>query len=277
MRTVSKKNTKSFSFKMWVRRIWIFFWILCFVCFSAFCIWGWHSGYIKEKYELFKKEYHETMGNAGFVLNDILVKGRVRTERTDIRNALNLPIDNLILTFDLNQMQENLSKLPWVKYVSVTRQLPDILFIQLIERQPIALWQDGNDYFPLDEDGNIINTTCEECFDLPIIVGEKAPKATPAFIDTLKGFESIEKRLVSAAFINERRWNLYIDDIQNGIIVLLPESDLKASLKRLEDLQNKEKVFEKDIEKIDLRFADKIIIKPKSKDAITLPQDGGKK
>jgi len=276
MRTINKKNKKSFSFKLWIHRILICFWILCFICFAGFCVWGWHSGYIQKKYEKLKTQYHQMMGNAGFVLNDILIQGRVRTSKTDIKNALNLPVENLILTFDLNQMQKNLSQLPWIKEVSVSRQLPDILFIRLIERTPIALWQKGNAYFPLDEHGNLINTNCEECVYLPLVVGENAPKATPELIETLNKFNNLKDRVVSAVFINNRRWNLYIDDIQNGIIVLLPEADLMNSLKRLDTLQQTKKVLDRDIEKIDLRFADKTIIKPKSEDAITFPEKGGK-
>ena len=78
-----------------VLKVLLYLWILSFICFAAFCIWGWRSGYIQGKYEKLKTEYHNTMGNIGFVLNDILIQGRVRTPKTDITHTESLRMRNI--------------------------------------------------------------------------------------------------------------------------------------------------------------------------------------
>ena len=275
MRKINKKNTKSITIKAWLHRLWISFWILFFVCFSLFCIWSWKSGFVQKQFEKGKKEFNTLIENCGFVLNDILIEGRKRTSKTEIKNALNLPVDNLITALDLKKMQENLAHLPWVKSVSVSRQLPNILFIRLEERTPIALWQNNKKYYPIDEDGNIINASCED--NLLLLVGNGAPVKAYHFIQTLKQFKLLYERVVSAVLINDLRWNLYIDDIENGIIILLPDSDLNNALERLENLQKTENVLDKDISKIDLRFTDKTVIKPRHSNAISFSEKGGNK
>jgi cell division septal protein FtsQ len=140
---------------------------LCFVCFTIACLWGWYSGYIQRKYDILKENFHQFLADSGFVLDDILIDGRVRTPKTEIRNALNLPVDNLITTLDISAMQQNLQKLPWIKEASVTRQLPNILYLNLVERKPIALWQNGQKHYPIDEEGNIV--TAHSLNDVPLL------------------------------------------------------------------------------------------------------------
>ena len=192
MRTINKKNTKSFTIKMWFHRIWIAFCFLCLICFSGFCIWAWKSGVIQDTSEEIIEEFHNITGNMGFRLDDIFIDGRIRTEKTEIRTALDLPVDNLMTKLNIEQMQKNLTELPWVKEASVSRQLPNILYIRLTEKKPIALWQKGKQHYPIDEDGNIIDTKCEDCINLPIIVGDKAYLYAPKLIKTLETFAIIQ-------------------------------------------------------------------------------------
>ena len=276
MRAIKKtQKQKKHSFKIWGRRILVVFWTFVFIVLVGFCIWAFQTGYAQEKGNDLKNFFHKMMGNIGFELNnEALVTGRKRTSEAEIIQALNILENKLITTLDLKQIQERLEKLPWVEQASVRRQLPDILHIHLKERTPIALWQKDHKHFPIDEKGNIVNSMCDECVYLPVVVGKNAPRKAPELIKALKQFEMLYTRTISAVLISSRRWNLYIDDVENGIIVLLPDANLTETFKRLDNLQKENGILDKKIRKIDLRQEDKIIIKPDGEEAILSDKKG---
>ena len=288
MRKVKKaKTTEKISFRTLLHRVWICFWAVIILCFLGFNIWGYYSGFLAKKWNLITQSVQSGLKDAGFTLNEILITGRNRTSITDVCQILEIPQESchdlsvpkgrVITTFDIKEIQEKFKKLPWVKNVVVRRQLPDILYIDLVEKKPIALWQNNKKYYPLDEQGNVVEAQCPECSEyLLLIVGHNAPKQTPHLIEQLEKHESIYNRIQSAKWVDDRRWDLYIDDINNGKKVLLPDLDLEESLNRLENLQKTKNVLDRQIELLDLRLDDRIIIKANGKESITSLKKGGK-
>ena len=276
MRTIKKpQKQKKHSFKIWAHRIFIVFLIIVFVSLIGLCLCAFYNGYAQKKWNILTNKFYTTLEDVGFKLNnEAFILGRKRTSKEEIIKALNISDDKLITRLDLKRIQNNLEKLPWVERASVRRQLPDILHIYLNERKPIALWQKDKKHFPVDEKGNVVNAMCDECVYLPIVVGKNAHQKAPELINALEKFETLYTRTLSASLISSRRWNLYIDDIENGVIVLLPDTNLMESLKRLNDLQKEHGILDKKIRKIDLRQNDRIIIKPDGKDAIISNKKG---
>ena len=288
MRQIKKtKTSKSFSFRTFLRHVWVSFLIVMICAFIGINVWAYYTGFWAKKWDGLTQSVHNGLVDAGFTLNEVLITGRNRTSMGDICKIFNIPHesdncltiqkDTLITTLDIQGIQEKFRNLPWVKDVTVRRQLPDILHIDLTERKPIALWQKNNMYYPLDEQGQVVKENCPECIEyLLLIVGNNAPKQAPDLIKNLNKHEYIYNRLMSAKWVDNRRWNLYIDDIDKGKIVLLPDSDLDESLTRLEKLQNEKGVLDKQIEQLDLRFDDRVIIKANGKEAITSAKKEGK-
>lgn len=288
MRKIKKTKTpQKFSFRTFLHRVWISFWVVAIVCFLGFNIWGYYSGFWAKKWDKLTQSVHSGLIDAGFTLNEILITGRNRTSMEEICNIFdipketcshsNVPKDVLITSLDIQKIQEKFKALPWVRDVTIRRQLPYILHITLTERRPIALWQKNKQYYPLDEEGNVVNADCPECAqDMLLIVGENAPKNTPELIETLNKHEYIYNRTQSAKWVDNRRWNLYIDDLENGKVVLLPDSNLDGSLSRLESLQGKHGVLDKQIKSLDLRFDDRTVIETTGKESITSLKKEGK-
>ena len=65
---------------------------------------------------------------------------------------------------------------------------------------------------------------------LPLVVGPGAPAAAAALIDALTDRPELQKRVVAAVRVGERRWNLRLN---NGADVMLPEGHEIAALDRL--------------------------------------------
>lgn len=299
MRKVSKaKTTEKFSFHTFLHHVWISFLLLVALCFIGLSVWGYYSGFWKEKLELASQGLDDGLKDAGFTLKEILIEGRNRTSMTDICDIFNisqkicddfigrdentqtfavLPKDVLITSLDIQKIQEKIKSLPWIKEVTVRRQLPDVLYVKLVERIPIALWQRNQKYYPLDKQGNVVQEECPQCIqNFLLVVGNNAPQNAPALIEALDRHDIINNRIVAAKWVDNRRWNLHIDDIENGKKVLLPDLDLEEALNRLEKLQKEHKVLDRQIEILDLRIDDRNIIKAKSSEAIISLKKGDK-
>jgi hypothetical protein len=100
----------------------------------------------------------------------------VRTE--EIESQLQLPRGKThLVDLDLKPIEARLMKNPWVKGVVLSKQFPDRLIVQIIERKPVALVQSGslegqNRIFYLEEDGSLFDEKhIRYTRDLPILTG----------------------------------------------------------------------------------------------------------
>ena len=69
------------------------------------------------------------------------------------------------------------------------------------------------------------------------------------------------QRIKVANFISQRRWNLILDDIKEGITVKLPEEDIEDAWKKLLKLNETKGILKRKLTIIDLRLPHKIVVK----------------
>ena len=195
---------------------------------------------------------------AGFRVDEVLVTGRSGAEKQDILNAVNLKRGDPILGLSLSRAQAELQRLPWIAAATVERRLPNLVYIRITERVPMALWQYDRKLVLIDKSGTILADQGVERFvKLPIIVGKGAPEHAPELLLHLASEPILSPHLAAAVWVGSRRWDLRLD---NGINVRLPEYDYAGALRRLSDLVSRESLFDRDIVAIDLRLPDRLIV-----------------
>ena len=156
-------------------------------------------------------------------------------------------------------MKNRLEQLSWIKSASVQRKLPNKFYVRVSERVPIAIYQSNYKLHLLDIDGKILENDGIGNFDnLPIIVGKGAEKSARHFLYVLGKFPKIQNQLVFAVFVGERRWNMRIN---RGITVKLPEKNLGYAMQILDEIADENGFFHSDIQEIDLRILDRVIVK----------------
>lgn len=217
----------------------------------------------KETSETIKKICGIISEKSYLTLGQVKTEGRIHTSLDDINKTIRLTQGMSILDIDIHEKQQALLQLPWVKSAVVERRLPSTLFIRIQEKNPIALWQNNGIYFPLDEQGNPILDDKTLLSDLILVVGSDAPKHTINLIETLKKFEDIHIKVRSAVRIGGRRWNLMLNDAQHGLEILLPETDIETALRRLQQANETEGILKKDLQRIDLRQSDRLVVRPR--------------
>ena len=207
-------------------------------------------------------EFYDYTSALGFTVDDILVTGRSRTSRAEILQLLQLDRKTNILNLNLEEIKHKVETLPWVRNASIRRSFfPNIIRVDITERQVQTLWQLDNKFYPIDNEGNIIRADFMPNRPILLIVGEGAPQNITNLMKSIADDKNIFKRIKVANFISGRRWNLVLDDIENGITIKLPEQNIDQAWKKLLKLNTTQGLLKRKLTIIDLRFPNKVIVK----------------
>ena len=237
--------------------------VLFVTFFSAFTV-------VVLKNDLVNKKINETrdivldyIGKENFLLDDIVITGRKRTNIDEILKTINMGHGDNLLKANVIEIKQNLENLPWVRDVEISRSFfPNVLNIEIKEKEVLALWQLNEKFYPLDMDGYVIEADYIPSGEVLLVVG---PKAAEKFIDFLKVIRKVDtefaKRIKVANYISKRRWNIVLDDIKNGVTVKLPEDDYEAAWKKLIKLEKTKGILKRKLTIIDLRSEGKVVVK----------------
>lgn len=193
----------------------------------------------------------------GLVLGEVYVDGRVRTDMSALRRALDLDTGRPLLGIDLAATKVALERLPWVEQAIVSRMLPGTVRVQLLEREPLALWQRNGDFVLIDRRGRPIQGArgdaagVEEHRHLRVLVGDDAPRLAARLFALLSTEPELWARVVAATRVGKRRWSLRLD---NRVEVLLPEDDLLAAWRFLAEKVREDRLLDRAVSVVDLRF-----------------------
>ena len=207
-------------------------------------------------------EFYNYSAGLGFKIDDIIITGRDKTAKQDILNALQLSRETNILNLDLRDLQQKVEQLPWVRHAVVKRRFfPNIIQIDIRERQVQSIWQLDHKFRPIDGEGNVIEADYTPDHPILLIVGEGAPENITALMKSITDDQNIFQRIKVANYISGRRWNIVLDDVENGITVKLPEKHIDEAWKKLLKLNTTQGLLKRKLTIIHLRFPNKVIVK----------------
>ena len=221
--------------------------------------WMWRSGILAEAYARGVASATQVTAGLGLRVAEVLVEGRNETSAEALLATLGARRGMPLLALDLPAARARLEALPWVRAASIERRWPQLLYVRIEERVPLALWQHDGAIKLIDGEGTVIAGADVRRFaDLPMVVGEGAPAHAPAFLAALAKTPELGRHVAAAVWVGNRRWNLRL---QEGIDVRLPESDPAGALSRLAALEAKQRIFARDIVMIDMRLPDRLIVR----------------
>jgi cell division protein FtsQ len=202
----------------------------------------------------------------GLVVTDIEVEGRVTTDPATIMAALGAVRGTPILAVNPSRAKEKLEALPWVRSAAIERRLPGTIYVRLVERRPLAVWQHDGKMQLIGRDGSVIPVADLGRFaSLPTVVGGDAAGQACALIDMLDTRPDLAARVSAAIRVGGRRWNLRID---RAIDVMLPEGDPIGAWDRLADLERTTALLKRDVQAVDMRLGDRVVIRTSAMPAV---------
>ena len=203
---------------------------------------------------------HDISRDAGFRVDDITVEGRQRTQRADLVSAIQVDSHTPIFALDLDAIHHRVRALPWVGDVAVIRRLPNIIHIDLQEREPFAFYQSGKDVALIDRKGVTITRHHLAPFGhLPVFSGQGATLRAADFMEMLQAYPVLRNRMVAAHWNSGRRWTVKLD---HGGQVHLPAHGVSGALDRLMTLEKERRVLAIENQAIDLRLPDRVLLRP---------------
>ena len=257
-----KVDNRIYAPVLWPYRFFGNMLLLFIIGASAFGVITIRHNLVSKHIDSLMSELYQTTADKGWGLDDITIEGRNKTPKEDILHVMNLKRGDNILEVDLIALGEKIKTLPWVKEVSVSRNyFPNVLHIRITEKSVKSIWQYKNEFYPIDEDGKIIETEYVPQKGLLLIVGDGAPENIKALSEILKSDNELFSRVKAANFISKRRWDLIFDDVEKGIVVKLPQDDVKEAWEKLVKLNKTKGILKRKLTFIDLRLKNKVIVK----------------
>ena len=161
----------------------------------------------------------------------VLTGERHFTTNDDVRQAiLALGAPGTFMTQDVDIIQQQIERLPWIKQASVRKQWPDELKIHLVEYVPVAHW---NDLHMVDAEGKSFTIPAQRLGNqkLPLLYGPEGSEQ-----DVLEGYRAMNDVLAAnkyqlkmASMTARHSWQLALD---NDVRLELGRDDRMGRLQR---------------------------------------------
>jgi len=225
--------------------------------------WWWWSGGLERDWLAAQQAAEQGVvrlsARLGLTLGEVFVEGRERTSLETLREALGVRRGQAMVSVDLDQVRTRVEGLPWVRQAAIERRLPDSLYVRIVERQPLALWQRGGKLALIDRQGAVIHKRAgSEFAALPVVVGADAPAHAAGLLDMLASEQGLRDQVRAAVRVGGRRWNLRL---RSGIEVRLPEEGADKAWQWLADEERRHGLLGRDVIAVDLRFPDRLVVR----------------
>lgn len=106
-----------------------------------------------------------------FGARDLRVEGASHVTRDEVLRAAGIAPGRNVLSIDVARSARAIERLPWIAHARVARRLPDVVEVQVQEREPVAVLSAGGLYL-VSEDGEVFKRVSPgDPVDLPVITG----------------------------------------------------------------------------------------------------------
>lgn len=199
-----------------------------------------------------------------FGLDRVVFSGNSHITDEELRQMAGLRQGDDMLFLSAGKISGKLAESPWIRSVSVRKELPGRLFIRVSEAEPFALLDMKGRLFIVDERGRMLEELRETSVPfLPVITGNPYTEK--------EGFsEAINLvRAVKEAGLHSKRDRIEViahkpQDLAvnlDGTVVKVGAGDHAEKLARLLDLEQEIKERNIPVDYVDLRFANRVVVK----------------
>jgi cell division protein FtsQ len=208
-------------------------------------------------------------------VSEIRVRGNHHLARGEVLALLAGLQGQHLLQTDLEVWRRRVLGSPWVEQAGLRRVLPSTVEVVIRERTPLAIGRIRGDLYLVDEQGTVIDDYGPNyaAFDLPIVdgladeVGKSAPAIDPAraqlaasLLHELAKRTDLMKRVSQIDVANPRDAVVLLD--QDEALVHLGDARFVDRLQGYLDLYEALHTRVPEIEYVDLRFEDRVYVRP---------------
>ncbi len=165
--------------------------------------------------------------DAGYEVNRVEVRGVERMNELKVYERVLGEKDRAMPLVDLHALRGSLMELSWVKDARVSRQLPDTIVVDIIEREPHAVLKKPDRMVLIDPTGHELEPVAEaDAKGMLRISGPGAQAQVEALSALLDAAPALRPQVAEAEWVGNRRWNL---TFKTGQVLALPQGVDRSS------------------------------------------------
>jgi cell division protein FtsQ len=200
-----------------------------------------------------------------FPVKEIRFTGNRHLTDEELRLLSGVHVQTSLLSLSGTAVSRQLLKSPWIRSVNVRKQFPETLSFVIEEAEPFALLDMKGHLFLVDEKGTLLEELKDNPIPfLPVVEGDPFQQKG-GFTEALR----LAKVMNDKGFTAERDQIEIIADrpeeltvMIDGTCVRIGTGDYEQKLERFMTLEEEVKNRGIPVEYIDLRFANKAVVKP---------------
>ncbi len=212
-------------------------------------------------------QYAKWSAKVGFEVKSVEILRMKEVDELKVYNMIFQSEDLSMPMIDIDKIRADIIQNGWVEDVRVTRRLPDTLVVEVVERQPTAVWQQDGKYSLVDKNGIVLEDVEEPNYlGLPLIVGKDANDKISNLDALLNEAPALKPQVIGAKWVGNRRWDIIF---KTGETLSLPEGEKLAAdaLLNFAKMDGINRLLDRDIVRIDFRDPKRAYLQMKSKAA----------
>jgi len=165
--------------------------------------------------------------DAGFEVRRVTVAGVERMNDAKVYNSVLDKKDQPMPLVDLEEVRADLLTLSWVKDARVSRQLPDTLLIDIVERKPHAVLAKPGRLVLIDATGAELEPISQaNAKGMLVVSGPGARMQVEQLGKLLDAAPALKPKVTAAEWVGNRRWDLTFSTKQ---VLALPEGSSESA------------------------------------------------
>ena len=231
------------------------FFLLIFIIFIAFIFYI-NLKHFKSYSFIFIQQYSDKFE---YNLSRIEITNLNYIDEKEILTYFDYFIDKSIFLVPIKEAAENILAIKWIKNISIQSDYKNTIKIFIEEEVPRGIYYNNNQEILFSNNLKILEIidTKKKFSGLLKFYGKNSIYNSKSLLLDLG--DSFKDSVESAMFIENRRWNLKLN---NQILLKLPQDDIKEAIIKYKMIYNNLSDKDlKDIESIDLRILNQAIIK----------------
>ncbi|GAA4773140.1 cell division protein FtsQ/DivIB [Novosphingobium ginsenosidimutans] len=214
----------------------------------------------------------QVASDAGFEVRRVEVRGVKNLNELKVYERALAERNRAMPLVDVDGLREELLQLSWVEDARVSRQLPDSLVVDIVERKPAAVLRKADKLVLIDATGHELEVVGPARAKGKLVVsGPGAGKQVVALQELMAAAPALKPQLREAEWIGNRRWNF---TFKTGQVLALPEGTDKSAkaLMTFARLDGVNRLLGGKVAAFDMRAGDRIYLRvPGRTDAIEHP------
>ena len=199
--------------------------------------------------------------DAGFEVRRVEVRGVERMNELKVYEKALGERERAMPQVDVAALRADLLQLSWVEDARVSRQLPDTLVIDIVERRPRAVLKKPGRYVLIDAAGHELEPVrADRAKGMLALAGPGAGKQIAGLDKLLEAAPALKPQVREAEWIGNRRWNL---TFKTGQVLALPQGDKESAsaLVSFAKLDGVNRLLGGQVAYFDMRAADLIYLR----------------